>query len=266
MSSRDPGPNIGSTPPAPPVVFIHIPKTAGTAVTNYFASQCGGTGDLPPPFVGDYSIYAGESSRYPFIAGHFAYWKMRAVVPHGQFVTFLRHPIERAISLYRSWKDPSNLTDHWRKVMDPERLRLFEWIHRSSLEEVVKSGHPFVVGEMSNCLTEYLSTDGSADRESAFTNLRDRFVAFGLQEEFARSLAWFRKVVAWLGPYRLPTAQENRARIPREPVSDTVIRCLERLTEVDLELYEAASRLFAERTKTVVDESDAAHEPGKACR
>ena len=266
MSSLDSCETNQTTPSDHPVVFIHIPKTAGTAITNYLAAQCGQKNALPPPFVGDYSIYAGMANRYPFIAGHFAYSKMRTIVPHGRFVTFLRHPIERAMSLYRSWKDPSNLTAHWRQVLDRERLQFFEWVHRSSFEEVVKSGHPFVVSEMSNCLTEYLSTDGSADQNSAYTNLRDHFVAFGLQEEFGRSLAWFREVVAWLGPYGLPYAQENRSQIPRERVSDDVLGVLERLAEVDLDFYETASRLFAERTKTAIDDHSAACRPGKAYR
>ena len=231
---------------ARPIVFVHVPKTAGTAVTRYLSQ--GSATSVAPPFVGDYSIYTGSTHRWSLIAGHFTYARMRELVPQGDFFTFLREPVARAISLYRSWKDPSKMTAQWRSVMTDEEVRLFDWVYRTSLEEFVLSDHPHVVRGLSNNMTTFLSSDGTADAASALRNLQSKFVTFGIQEEFDESLRRMRHTWPYLGPYRLQSASENRSQIEIGDVTTTALRRIEELNSVDIEFYDAARSLFHSRT------------------
>jgi hypothetical protein len=231
-----------------PIVFVHVPKTAGTAVTHYLTRSSGPDNRVAPPFLGDYSIYKGQTDRWSLIAGHFYFSKMRNLVPNADFFTFLRDPVARAISLYRSWRDPSKMTPMWRDVLTPSQVRLFEWVYTASLEEFVMSDDPAVVANLSNNMTLLLSSDGTADAASALHNLKTRFVTFGIQESFDESIQRMRSVWPWLGPYRLQQTEcENRSTVETGAVTVAVRRRLEELNVADLEFYSAAKSLFHQR-------------------
>lgn len=231
-----------------PIVFVHVPKTAGTAVTTYLNQACGSPKRVAPPFVGDYSIYTGQTHRWSLFAGHFSFCEMQNLLPNADFFTFLRDPVARAISLYRSWRDPAKMTHMWREVLTESQVRLFEWIYTTSLEEFVMSDHPHVRGALSNNMTCYLSSDGTADAASALHNLKTRFVTFGIQESFDESIQRMRSVWPWLGPYRLQqSACENRSTVETGAVTAAVRRRLEELNVADLEFYDAAKSLFHHR-------------------
>ena len=231
-----------------PIVFVHVPKTAGTAVTTYLGQARGSRQRVAPPFVGDYSIYTGQTHRWSLIAGHFSFCQMQNLMPNADFFTFLRDPVARAISLYRSWADPSKMTPQWRDVLTESQVRFFEWIYTASLEEFVMSDDPQVLGSLSNNMTCYLSSDGTADAASALHNLKTRFVTFGIQESFDDSIRHMRSVWPWLGPYRVKSASdENRSQIQVGAVTAAMRRRLEELNAADLEVYDAAKSLFHQR-------------------
>lgn len=231
-----------------PIVFVHVPKTAGTAVTHYLMQRCGPENRIAQPFVGDYSIYNGRMDRWSLIAGHFHFCEMQNLVPNADFFTFLREPVSRAISVYRSWRDPSKMHPMWRNILTESQVRLFEWVYTASLEEFVMSDHPHVRGALSNAMTCYLSSDGTADAASALHNLQTRFATFGIQESFDESIQRMRAVWPWLGPYRLQRSDcENRSTVETGAVTAAVRRRLEELNVADLEFYDAAKSLFHHR-------------------
>lgn len=87
------------------VVFLHIAKTAGTSIVEFFARR------LPPGSVcshGDFLQFPGGSnqlvsalSRYPFISGHMGYADLAPLMPGAYTFTFLRDPVERVLSFYK---------------------------------------------------------------------------------------------------------------------------------------------------------------------
>lgn len=238
---------------SPPVVFVHVPKTAGSAVSHYLRRHCSSAREIAPVFVGDYSIYA-QPDRWSVIAGHFTFSRMSGLVPHGRFITFLRDPVARAVSQFKSWHDPAKMTPEWWTIMTADERKLFEWIYDASFEEFVTSDHPAIRKALSNPMTAFLSSSGMGDDvESALTNLRNRFAFFGIRERFAESIGLLRSAFPWLGPYQLPRSAENHSRIVVGEITPATHSRLVSLNDADLALYEAATSLFAERmhaTKT----------------
>jgi hypothetical protein len=87
----------------PRVCFVHIPKCAGTSVTQLFAQIYG-----EEAFGGlttiNYQTSTAESlSGYRFFAGH-NYFRDRLLLPKDtRYFTIVREPTARVISLYRYW-------------------------------------------------------------------------------------------------------------------------------------------------------------------
>ena len=105
-----------------PLVFMHIPKTAGTAVTAALSASLS-----PRHFVSGFdrvlfgefngfdtidpalrqSIYL-ESKNLPangnFVSGHISFSTLRHVYPVAQYFTVLREPVSRLLSFWLYWR------------------------------------------------------------------------------------------------------------------------------------------------------------------
>src|SRR5262245_45770063 len=107
------GQSAGSTPAAPRVVFIHIPKTAGTTLQQVLRSNSmhfarlanvfkGGGGRAKEPDYERMVANARSNPRARYFWGHTPF-AIASYMPDEwdtQFITFLRDPVDRAISQY----------------------------------------------------------------------------------------------------------------------------------------------------------------------
>ena len=88
-----------------PVVFMHVPKTAGSSLTNMLVSQ------YPPDRVyrpeGRASLsqlQTNELESYQLFCGHFDWSQFKYLPKTSRVITILRDPIDRILSLYRYWR------------------------------------------------------------------------------------------------------------------------------------------------------------------
>ncbi|CAN5560719.1 hypothetical protein BH10PSE4_BH10PSE4_25290 [soil metagenome] len=83
-----------------PLVFVHIPRTAGTSLVEGIGRLC----RSPASFAPDHLPAAAadiRGGRYDFINGHFTYAKFVELCGADyRFVTFVRHPVDRLLSDY----------------------------------------------------------------------------------------------------------------------------------------------------------------------
>lgn len=85
------------------VIFLHIAKTAGTSIVEFFRRRLPGDalcshGD----FLDFASPGAGTSlADYRFVSGHFGYCDVAELLPGAYSFTFLRDPVDRVLSLYK---------------------------------------------------------------------------------------------------------------------------------------------------------------------
>lgn len=105
------------------LIFVHIPKAAGTSLKQALADRVGETGiaykyDRPmsdPPLLRRAKCLkaslGGELPARPIVFGHFLVGKFARLTPAGfapraplQYATFVREPLQRAISHYHFWK------------------------------------------------------------------------------------------------------------------------------------------------------------------
>ena len=110
----------------PPALFLHIQKTAGSAIVyvlrEFYQNSCI-----------NYGEFAGkdpEQLRHvTFISGHFGYDYVKDLIHTRYTFTFLRHPGERILSLY-----------YFYLTRDPDQFPVYKFAQEHGLEEFLAAG------------------------------------------------------------------------------------------------------------------------------
>ncbi|MDB4048716.1 sulfotransferase family protein [Luminiphilus sp.] len=239
------------------LIFLHIPKTAGTAVEEYVASS---------PNYADFAAYihSGDGSGIgiqqfykdnmdkPFIFGHFPYCDLPVTRPESIYFTFLRDPIERCISQYHSWQRAGEQSDAHLENASSELLETLEFTKHSDAEDWFLSERKDIVDVLSDVQTNFLGNRAS-DMEARLASAKSNLLSldfFGLREAFSESVSKLRSLVPGLPRYGVPWVKENRTptstRISRQELSSITIERLNELNRHDLSLYRFALEHFYE--------------------
>jgi hypothetical protein len=232
------------------IVFVHVPKSAGTAFANYLKENCGDPDRALLAFYGDYSMYKGLKD-VPVVAAHAHYREMSQVFPGASFVTWLRHPIARAISQYKSWHNPDNLHAHWLENMPKESFEHVYFAQKATFEEFVFSDHPEIVANLRNVYGGMIGSEFMKSHRvlaSAKENLVRRFRFFGLVERFDESMDLFRDSFGWSAEFKDEAEHANRSKQEVRPSVKAIERLLE-MNQIDMPLYEFACLLFEDRLR-----------------
>jgi len=117
VAERRAGPSAAAGDgPARPIVFLHIPKTAGLSLRSVLERVYAG---YPYEFIGnlgdEHKEFAArplaERARFALISGHLP-WGAQVLVPDSRAITFVRDPVERVISAYYFNKRAPNALHH----------------------------------------------------------------------------------------------------------------------------------------------------------
>lgn len=232
------------------VIFLHIPKTAGTTMHSIFEKQYP-PGALystypanhPHGTVEEYAAYSPARKReICVLLGHFSYG-VHEVVPNPYvYLTILREPIERMISNYfHINRDPNH-----------------------GLHELVSSGQMDLKGYVEHMVHD-LRMDNEQTRmyagnwdgrghgpctdsmlEKAKANLRDRFSVVGITRRFDETYLLTKRLLGW--PHRFYARRNvtrNRPQKTDLPASDLLL--LKKHNHFDGQLYHYAQTLLQEQ-------------------
>jgi hypothetical protein len=242
-------------PKLPLVVFVHIPKTAGTTlaavlrtnepgkryrrVANVFK---GGSGGAKTSVEYVRLRREGELDGVHLISGHFPLG-VRDHLPKDRELrccTILREPVDRTISHY------FNIREAAKRRTGQKQWALPPMPEGASLEDAVEGGYLY-----DNLQTRMLSgapdpfgeaTDEMLER--AKHNLAEELVTFGLTERFDESLVLTRRRLGLRTVLGQVSARVNPQRPRGKAIPDDMRAAAERCNQYDLELYRYAEGLF----------------------
>jgi hypothetical protein len=233
------------TTEAPLVIFVHLPKTAGTTLRRIVERQYGCTSvlELYDSTYGEELARLAENqmARVGALIGHFQFGAHVFVSRPSTYITLLRDPVDRVIS-------------HYYFVRRQPEHYLYAAAHAMDLREFVIA---LDSAEPNNDQTRLLAggilpPHSDADWEqmlaSAEANLRNHFTVVGLVEEFDRSLILMRHALRWRIPlYVRENAGRNRPK--QQHVSDDTLQTIRDYNQADVALYEYAKHLFWEHAR-----------------
>lgn len=225
-------------PAATIVIFLHIPKTAGSTLMRILEHQYGSERVLKlydSTFGDEVSgLSAEELRRTRVIAGHFYFGAHLRLPGAFRYLTFLRDPVARVVS-------------HYEFV----RRRPEHYLHEAALSLSLADYVRFCgAAEPNNDQTRLLagghmaSTDGTcspAMLAAAKQNL-DVHAAVGLTEAFDASLVLMRRTFGWKRP--LYVRRNVSARSGAGPLSAEEREVVEAHNSLDAELYRYACERF----------------------
>ena len=254
-----------------PLVFLHIQRCGGTTLTNlldlHFRNDqilkanllhgeqgriLGISGHTGTPFELDDGV-----ANYRLIAGHSNFGDLDAILTNPVYVTMLRDPIQRVVSLYRYWKS------HRLDYIEKHGLRGPLLAKRLSLEELVQSDEPEALYNVHNGMARQLVNHLIApidlsDEEwlkRAGENL-DRFTFVGISELYDLSVNLLCESLGWSPVTRLDTANtyaqtfgspEQFEAIPDEVLTPQTAAVIIERNWIDLQLYQRALRRLGRR-------------------
>jgi hypothetical protein len=240
------------------IAFVHIPKTAGTWFTGFLARHFP-EGAIAPPLYGHTSQSAFMDPEKQLFCGHFVYSQARVASGRLLFVTFLRDPVQRTISQYRSLHNPANFSKAWRDTIATEEATAIEWCQSASFDSFVRSDNPLILGHVKDVQTRYLSSfpldDHEAFLSSAIDNLQNNFLFFGMQELSQSSLSLFRFQTGSSLQWNPSPGEKNQSLDYDASLSKAGQERLEDLIRNDQALYRAGRKLFDQRIAQVLAEA-----------
>ena len=234
------------------VIFLHIPKAAGTTMryilrNNYPWRECLEVKNVTRS--DRYFIRMDRMSRrrrLSVVMGHFGYGIHKYIHGDFQYLTMLRDPVQRVISIYFF-------------ILRKKDHRLHQAVtsRHMSLEEFIDSELSAYINNLQTRLLsavdgrfplKYIPDDiGAVELARAKANLAENISAAGIAEQFDESLIQFKKTFGWKDIRYLPlnVTTDKNMDIPEHAIEKIVDN-----NRYDLELYEFARELMRGRIQS----------------
>jgi hypothetical protein len=255
------------------LLFLHIPKTAGSSVTpllyeqyaspDYVSEEGGylcagvyyypGTGFFKPPGGGAPPDVIEVLRRHSVraVVGHFCFGIHSYVAAQSTYMTILRHPLDRVVSLYyhmQTWPQRGN------KAWCPGESSI-PFTTETTLEQFVTD---YRLREIDNDQTRRISgiepPFGGCTQEllvRAKENLSSHFAVVGQMERLQESLLVAAETLGWTGS---PVARRqliNEKRLPTAAISGEAREAILARNQLDLELHTFVGELLEEKIKAL---------------
>ena len=229
------------------VIFLHVPKTAGTTCRSLIEQRYAAEETFTFTDFGDIARFRNLSQavrdEYRCLQGHLTFGVHEYLSRPATYLTFLREPVDRLVSVYYF-------------ILGNPYHDLHDRFVRSglSLREMVEH-HPELLRD-SGQVRLLAGVDvpfGGVTREHlelAKANIEQHFPVVGLLERFDESLLMMAKEFAWSTPYY--QRQNTTAVRPTVPELDPETRsAIERHNELDAELWDFARARLQRRIEAL---------------
>lgn len=227
------------------LIYLHIPKTAGTTMMAIL-KQNYGTGfhriDNEGKRLKWIKLPEDERAAVTCLTGHITYGIHEYIPGFFQYVTMLRDPVERILSLYYYVREKNH-------VLAPllSQITLKEFVEKQVISDTNDGMVRFLAGKSEFGQIKPASGKMTIDDlETAMSNLTT-FTQIGFVETFNESLRKFTQEFNWNYNHYV-SMLINTGRPVASDLPRRVIQCLTEYNQLDYELYRFGKKLMGEVT------------------
>lgn len=239
-------------PTASVLLFLHIPKAAGTTLGEYVFAQCRHAAARPEitdagmfregvyyaPFgffktetrlTPEYALPYLQHSSLRAVIGHFSYGLHEHIPRPARYFTMLRHPADRILSLYYFLKENENIS-------------LEAFLERDTYLELDNDQTRRIAGVH--------PAFGEVNKEHfdlALRHLQENFLLAGLSDRFDESVLLLKQALEWQEDFVYHPRNVTTGRPKVRSLSPALQQKILELNAWDLKLYEAAADLLNEK-------------------
>jgi hypothetical protein len=239
--------------PRPIPLYLHIPKCGGSTITNVLYQQCrskirdthktrywhrgvyfypAGLFSTSAPLNPDVTTMLTRSDLTA-VAGHFYFGIHRHLMQPSLYVTVLRNPVSRILSLYDELKAQKRVS-----------TRLEEFVISPPFQGIDNDQTRRIAG-----FDPSVQEDGSRMLEAAKINLKTHFGVVGLTERIDEALCLMHHVFGWQKYKHYYPRNITLNRTPADSVSPDLKQRIAEQNSLDVQLYHFAGEILDEAVR-----------------
>ena len=223
------------------VIFMHIPKAAGQTIYGIVGRQYPRDeililgerlGQVSPPTVE-------QAAGAKIILGHVHFGLHQHLDGENTYVTFLREPVSRVLSLYRYIATSTRHHLHAQVV----NTTLIDFVSGQLDAEEVENGQVRQIAGLMRGVPD------ASDLARAKQNLVEACRVVGLVERFDESIILLKRSLGWRMPFYVRKNVTTKASPSSDSSDDQALDIIKRRNALDIELYQFARDLFGEQVR-----------------
>jgi len=229
------------------IIFLHIPKTAGTTLNEILQQQFEPEqiyflGPTAQKTIREYQeLEAEEKEPVRLVSGHTPYGFHEYVAGSSTYFTFLRDPVDRVVSFYHFVRKNEQHYLNSAVVNEFDGIKSFI---NSGITTMVDNGQTRLISGV--WLKPGFGEVTSQDLEQAKLNLKQNFSVVGLTEQFDATLLLFREIFTW---QNIKYVRQNVSKVSStdRKLTPEEREAIVNVNQLDIALYEYAQTLFEEQ-------------------
>lgn len=256
----EPGMDAFKTGSRAPLLFMHIPKTAGMSMRQYLDNQYQADEICPAQRWQDLLDLERDVASYRLVRGHFRHNLRQLVAPDARVLVVLREPLRRTVSALRHLSRDPNFHQTYEMarhltlgemIRHPEIMALQRDVQARFLCASRKA--PDVTAYLEGARSRNLDAD-AGDRENppAFQLAADRLETIdfvGFTEDLGTLVSTMAGEMNFHPPVHFPVINENPERVdPLLGLSEQELDIVRKHNTIDLQLYDFARKLLNGRS------------------
>ena len=226
------------------LIFVHIPKTAGSTLNSVLSRHYAPTGT--------YKIYGSDTDgrrladelcqlptaqkqRLKLVRGHWPYGLHVQLPQPSTYISFVRHPVERIVSFYyHILRTPQHYA--YREGFTAE-MSLLEFVEREFASDETHDGQTYF---LTGCRPAHQALQQTVEE------VLKRYAFVGVSEQFDESLLLLKRLFGWRNVFYF-SRRVNRQRPRLRDIPRDVRAAIEARNPLDMQLYDHIQKVLQEQ-------------------